>query len=221
MRKDVKASDIALFFIPLVVLFSLSVYLIAHVIITTHNPVGAMLTVIGIDITVVGMVLAYFGNLEIDEHSVLWENERLRSSQTIPQCISYPFHLEKPSVIDGDVSGTKGAYEFFLTEFFGTSEEMVEMSARLETALVVRPKTYQKGEGQEKRIIGPISLPLGNYALRFGKHIGEIEASFSLKKTVRRKPHENLYEFGLTLLNVGVPVLITGTISLAFGTFVS
>ena len=221
MRKDVKASDIALFFIPLVVLFSLSVYLIAHVIITTHNPVGAMLTVIGIDITVVGMVLAYFGNVQIDEHSVLWENERVFASQGIPECISYPFHLEKPSVINGDVSGTTGPYEFFLTEFFGTSEEAVEMSPHLQHALVVRPKTYLKGKGPDKNIIESISLPPGNYALRFGKHISEIQASFSLKKTVRRKPHENLYEFGLTLLNVGVPVLITGTISLAFGTFVS
>jgi len=98
---------------------------------------------------------------------------------------------------------------------------MFEVCTRLSTDPVVRPKTYLKGKGPGQSIIEPLNLPPGNYALRFGKHTSEIDALFSLKKTVRKKPHENYYAFGLTLLEVGVPVLITGVISLGFGTFVS
>jgi len=202
-------------------LFAFSLYAIVYLYDVTGNPVGTILTVIACEITGLGIGLLYLGNLEIDEHSFLWENERVFASHGTPSGLSYPFHLEKPSVVNGNVSGTTGPYEFFLTEFFGTSEEMFEVCTRLSTDPVVRPKTYLKGKGPEESTIGPLSLPPGNYALRFGKHISEINASFSLKKTVRRKPHENLYAFGLTLLEVGIPVLITGVISLGFGTFVS
>ena len=98
---------------------------------------------------------------------------------------------------------------------------MVDVALDTRSDLMVKPKTHVKGRGPAKSIIGPLTLPRGDYALRFGKHSGFMEATFSLKKVVRVKPHENLYEFGLTLLQIGVPIFITGVISLGFGTFVS
>ena len=190
-------------------------------IVTTGNRVGAVLTTIGAFLTGLGIVLAYYGNLETDEESVLWEKENVYASHGQPRSISYPFHLQKPSVISGNITGRAGPYEFFLTEFFGTQGEMIDVSLSLETDLVVRPKIYLKGKGPRKSTIEPLSLPPGSYALRFGKHTATIEATFSLKKTVRIKPYENLHDFGLTFMRVGLPILITGVISLAFGTFVS
>lgn len=212
---------IVIIVLSLVAILLWIMWFMAALIVETGNVVGAILTVVACTIVGSGMGLLYFGSLEVDEHSVLWENERVFASHRTPEGISYPFHLEKPSVVSGNVSGTSGPYEFFLTEFFGTSQEMSEVGMRLMRGQVVRPKTYLKGKGPEQNNIGPLSLPPGNYALRFGKHISEMNASFSLKKTVRKKPHESLYAFGLTLLEVGVPVLITGVISLGFGTFVS
>lgn len=210
----------------LTALFVLSLYAMAYLMSETRNPVGTLLTVIALDISGLAIASLHLGELKIDEHSILWENERVFVSHGLPHCISYPFHLEKPSVINGYVSGTKGPYEFFLTEFFGTSEENIEISRNLQTDFVVRPKIFVKGKGpgenvQAKSIIGPISLPSGNYAFRFGRHTGEIDAIFSLEKTVRKKAYENLYAFGLTVFEVAIPVLITGVISLAFGTLVS
>lgn len=104
---------------------------------------------------------------------------------------------------------------------FGTEEETSEISTHYGTGWVVKPRTYLKGKGLEERTIGPLTLPPGNYALRFGRFSGDMKASFSLKKTVSNKPYETLYASGLTLLQVGVPLLITGVISLSFGTLVS
>lgn len=211
--------------IYLAILFAIGFYAIAHLFTPIVNPVGAILTTIACAIIGLGIAFLYLGNLEVDETSTLWENEQVSVLSGIPKGISYPFHLEKPSIINGTVSGTKGG-EYFLTDFFGTSEETIAILTTSKTDFVVIPKIHENAKcvgetGNELIIIGSLSLPPGNYALRFGKHTGEIEASFSLKKTVRKKPHENLYAFGLTLLEVGVPVFITGVISLGFGTFVS
>ena len=201
--------------ISLAVLFALTLYGGALLFNVTGNPVGTILTVIACVIVGLGTGLLYLGNLEVDEHSVLWENERVFASNRTPETISYPFHLEKPSVITGHVSGTSGPYEFFLAEFLGIH------ARQFETRYALRPQIYLRGEGPREVDIRPLSLPSGAYVLRFEGYPREIKTSFTLRKTVRKKPHENYYAFGLTLLEVGVPILITGVISLGFGTFVS
>ena len=196
-----------------VALFALTVYWTVYSVATTGNRVGTILTTIGLIVIGLAVVFAYYGSLEIDEHSVLWQKEKVYASHGAPEWLLYPFHLEEPSVVRGNISGTTGPYKFFLTEFYGTAEEMYQGPQ------IVKPRTYLKGKGLEKSDIGPLGLPPGNYVLKFGEY-RELEALFSLKKTVRKKPYEEYYGVGLTLLEVGIPVLITGVISLAFGTLV-
>ena len=49
-------------------------------VLTTGNRVGTVLTTIGAFVTILGLSLAYYGNLETDEESVLWENEKVYAS---------------------------------------------------------------------------------------------------------------------------------------------
>lgn len=187
-----------------------AIFLIAF----TRNPVGIILSISGGFIFLLGCGFIYMGNQEIDEPFSLWENEKVFASHTTLETISYPFHLEKPSVIKGHVSGTSGPYQFICSEFFGTNSERSRTDVD-----AVRPKTYLRGKGPEKTDIGPLSLPSGTYVLWFGDY-RQIEASFTLNGTYRKKPYENIYNLGLTLLQIGIPIFITGSIFLGYGTMI-
>ena len=139
--------------------------------VTTQNFIGAILTVVACSLTGFGMFLLYIGNREVDEYAILWENEIVKSSHFFPDTMSYPFHLDKPAIINGVVSGRSGPYEFVLTEFFGTEEEMIELSRVQQPDFVVRPKVYAKGDGPKESSIGPLNLPIGNYAIKFTANI--------------------------------------------------
>ena len=180
----------------------------------TGNAVGIILSISGGFILLLGCGFIYIGNQEVDEPFSLWENEKVFASHGTPETISYPFHLEKPSVVKGHVSGTTGPYEFVLAEFFRTDSERSRTNVD-----AVRPKTYLKGKGLEKTDIGPLSLSPGTYVLWFGEY-REIEASFTLNGTYRKKPYESIYHLGLTLLQIGVPIFITGSIFLGYGTMI-
>jgi hypothetical protein len=204
-----------------VVGLTVSFYLMTELYIMTGNPVGSILTVVGFSITYFGFAFLYVGNLEEDETSILWENEHVYSH---PRGVGlgstwYPFHLEKASVITGFVTGTSGPYDVIISDYF----DIIESMARA-PYIKIKPQIHLNGEGMKnsKNLfkIEHLPLPSGTYVLQF-ENYPVIDASFTLKKTVRKKPHEKLYDFGLTLLEVGVPVLITGAISLGFGTFVS
>lgn len=181
----------------------------------TGNAVGIILSISGGFILLLGCGFIFIGNQEVDEPFSLWENEKVFASHRMPETISYPFHLEKPSVVKGHVSGTTGPYEFVLAEFFGTDERYDK------ARYAVRPRIYRKSRSTRtlKFNIKPLSLPPGNYVLWFGNY-RELEASFTLNGTYRKKPYENIYHLGLTLLQIGVPIFITGSIFLGYGTMI-
>lgn len=207
--------NFALYISLLATILVSSLYGISLLYFETGNLAGALLTVVAISITGVGLILSFLGTKEVDEKATLWKNEKVIFHLGNVDPIYYPFHLDKPSMIEGSVVGISGPYSYHITEFFGTEEEMSFNS-------VVSPKIHFNGKGPNENsqipdIIGPINLPQGNYALKFALITRKVETNFSLMKTIRRKPHESFYSFGLTLLEVGVPVLITGIISLIFG----
>lgn len=206
------------------IVFAVGFFVLAYAVSSVVNLVGAALTTIACAIVGLGIAFLYLGSLEENEEFILWENERVKVSRGERRGFSFPFSLASESIIKGDISGEAGPFDFFLTEFYGYSEEKIEgFGIYPQDQFVIRPRIFVKGKGsaQTKSNIGPISLPKGNYALRFDLHSGLIDAKFSLKKTVSKKPHEKLYDFGLTLLEVGVPILITGIISLGFGTSIN
>jgi hypothetical protein len=200
---------------------SFSSWLVAVIYATTKNDIGALLSLISFAIITIGFIMLYLGSLSEEDCSILWENENVVVPRGQTKCVSYPFHLDEQSVIKGVIIGRVGPYECVISEFFGTPEEMLQLTNKTYVEHYVRPKIHYQIKGpsdasQEK--IGPIELPQGNYVLMFGILSGVMDSRFSLTKIVRKRPYENLYSFGLTLLEVGVPVLITGMISLAFGT---
>lgn len=175
----------------------------------TQNPVGSTLWLAGVCIAMLGGALTVIGNHGIDETSSLWEDEKVYASQRMIQSVSYPFRLERPCLIGGSISGRVDPFEFVLEEFFG---ETYGISVDW-----IKPKVHLKGEGPKEIDIKPVSLPPGSYTLRFEKYPQKIEAFFTLTKTYRKKPYESFYHLGLTLLEVGIPILITGAVSLGFG----
>lgn len=186
----------------------------------TKNPVGCILFLVGIFIFVLGGSLTVIGNREIKETLSLWRDERLsvhKAMQSISTVV-YPFHLESPSTIELVVSGKagSGSFDLALTDSFATAE----VASVLEGMRVVRPKIHFKDRWKKGEItVGPLNLPPGSYALKF-ENYSAIEASFILKETHRTKPYQSFYHLGLTLLEVGIPIFITGIVSLGYGTSV-
>jgi len=187
----------------------------------TKNPVGGILFLVGIFIFVLGFSLTVIGNREVEDTLSLWRDERLsvhKGMQSI-SAVVYPFHLESPSTIRLVVSGKAGSdsFDLALTDSFATAE----VASVLEGMRVVRPKIHFKDRWKKGEItVGPLNLPPGSYTLKFENYPLQIEASFSLKETHRTKPYESFYHLGLTLLEVGIPIFITGIVSLGYGTLV-
>ena len=194
-------------------------YLIDGLIAKGFNPAGVILFASGVFISSFGFLSILYGNQEVDEPFSLWENESVIISQQQgkPERVLYPFRLETPSMIKGHVSGER-VRKFILAEFFGAIENVSRDN-------IVRPKTYleKKGppdSGGKEISFGPFRLPSGTYVFQFGEIVNEIKASFTLKGTYRKKPYEYLYHLGLTLSEIGVPILITGLISIGYGVLV-
>lgn len=181
----------------------------------TRNPVGSMLFLSGALIFVLGGSLTVIGNREVDETSFLWKDEKVvyKGTPELSHEKSYPFHLGKPSTIMGEVSGKAGPYEFVIADLFGSGQKLHALDE-------LKPRIHMKGKrGIEKIKIGPLNLPPGDYVLRF-EEFPQIVASFTITETIRMKPYESFYQLGLTLLEVGIPIFITGVVSLGYGTLV-
>jgi hypothetical protein len=183
------------------------------------NPVGVILFTSGLFVSLLGSSAILYGNQEVEQPFSLWENESVTISQYQgkPERVSYPFRLENPSVIKGKISGERVS-KFILAEFFGAINN-------ISTEEIVRPKIFleRKGppeSGGKKIDFGPLRLSAGSYVFQFREIVNGIHANFTLKGTYRKKPYEYIYNFGLTFSEIGVPILITGIISLGYGIIV-
>ena len=203
----------------IVVCIILMIYITSYLIAIGLNSAGVILFGSGVFISLFGFMCILYGNQEVDEPFSLWENESviIPLYQGKPERVSYPFRLENLSVIEGHVSG-EIFNKFILAEYFGRIESVSRDD-------IVKPKTYleEKGppvKGGNKIPVGPLRLPSGTYVFQFSEIVNELKASFTLKGTYRKKPYENFYNLGLTLSEIGVPILITGLISLGYGILV-
>jgi len=177
------------------------------------------LTIIGAYIFAIGVGIIVSTNIKRKMSQPLWDNEQVRYTRRrplpslphtlnlqFPQYPSYVFSLQYPSLIKGEISSTAGPYTFYICEYFGPHISPEKLSM---------PKIYYKKEMPQGTF--ELELPRGNYCIYFlGKRVlnsdEEIEAKFSLTECHDIKPHERWFGLGQTLLEVGIPLLITGMV---------
>jgi hypothetical protein len=156
--------------------------------------------------------------------TTLWNNEQvsyfrptyIRSSGGQEQPLknpSYVFSLQHPSLVKGNVLGTTGPFNFYIYEYFDANITPTNLSkSKIFYEAKSLPRDDFKGDFK-------FELPSGNYCVFFdcGKiavSTKEIRATFSLIEEHYTKPHVRWFSVGQTMWEVGIPILITGLVSL-------
>jgi hypothetical protein len=177
---------------------------------------GILLTIIGFLIFMIGMVLIALGSRKKMMHKVLWKDEvvsyrppqYIRSTGGQTEKIEFPkymFSSQHPSKVRVEISSISGPYTLYLADYVGSDVSPESLS---------RPMIHHKDRGMPKEPF-ELELPPGSYCLSFLETTG-MEAKFSMTIQYDIKPHEKWFDLGQTFLGVGVPILITGLVSLLF-----
>lgn len=175
------------------------------------HPVVTALTYIGITLVTVGSVLALGSfprkkvtSIDLKNIQVVFESKKTK------QVILF-LSLKHESIIKGQIKATTGPFDFLITDFVDFPQD-----SRKTISFVI---TYYSARNlpREKPVTFDILLEKGNYMLDFRSQ-GTVQpkATLTLTATHTYRPFEKLLDVGLQLLEVGMPVLITGLV-LSFG----
>jgi hypothetical protein len=119
--------------------------------------------------------------------------------------------LRHRSRLKGQITATTGPFDFFIADFIGFAQKSPKIMSLATSYYTARNLP------REEPVTFDFELEKGNYSLDFhSKGTVQPKAALTLTVTYTYRPFEKLLDVGLQLLEVGMPVLITGLV-LSFG----
>jgi hypothetical protein len=176
------------------------------------HPVGYILTLIGLLIVVSAIIFILLGLRKQKVILVVHENEKVRFNPRISGVtrVNYIVRLGYKSKIAVNLNPTAGPFTFFIGDFFRST---VEASTQ---QWIFNPLIDEECSPRGEPFNFDFELEPGDYQFSFHSTGPKSEATLNTTARYSIKPFEKLLGVGLQLLEVGLPVLITGIV-LFFG----
>jgi len=166
--------------------------------------VGSTLIFIGLGLLALSILLILIGHFWTSKKtgSLTHQYEDIRSDP-LPRATIQPLRLRYDTRIQGQVIPTSGSFSLELGDYF---PGMPTMGWRwLFTAYVSLPD-MKAGNGQDFEVF----LRPGDYMLVFRAKSKKVEGSVKLTMTAYIKLFRKLIDVGLVLIQVALPILVTG-----------
>ena len=205
-REKIKTIFLAL---KVYIVFVLFIILLSGVYyaLTGQRPVTTALFGIGLIILAIGLTLVTVADLEEEVPFTIFKDERVQIhiEEDTPRFYNYLFALKHKSKVTGEIDARTGPLDFLIAEYFSWAP----------FPQLCKSKEYVKIENLEsgKKEFGPFDVEAGNYYASFyNKSLDDLVATFQLEGTYRRKPYERWYNLGCTLLEISIPIIVTGLV---------
>ncbi|MFC1487067.1 hypothetical protein ACFLRN_05195 [Thermoproteota archaeon] len=176
------------------------------------HPVGYLLITIGLLIVVSAIVFILLSLRRKKVKIIIHDNEKINFSPRISglQRINYIVRLRHKSKIAVNLKPIAGPFTFFVGDFFNSTVE--DPTQRW----IFNPLIDAECSPRDEPFNFNFDLEPGNYQFSFHSAGPKSQVTLNTTANFYIRPFEKLLGVGLQLLEVGLPVLITGIV-LFFG----